>query len=143
MGRILSSVVGLASSLPLARWIGWSSGVSASGSAHRGRRDAPSRGAGEIKGTILGFPSDFIGAHSFPYFVSFLSRLWSLPCSSRSSFSGGWFSSPFRPPAVEEEWPLPGRASAVLRMDLKGRNPSWERWGQKAPQGSQSWGGGK
>jgi hypothetical protein len=79
----------------------------------------------------LGFPSYFIGAHSFPHFASFLSRLWSLPCSSRFSFSGGWFSSPFRPPVVEEEWPLPGRASAVLQMDPKGRNPSWERWGQK------------
>jgi hypothetical protein len=42
---------------------------------------------------------------------------------------------------VEEEWPLPGRAFAVSRMDPKGRNPSWDRWGQKEVlQGSQTWG---
>jgi hypothetical protein len=118
-----------------ASWIDWSSGGFASGSAHSGCLDAPSRGSGEIKGTRLGFPLDFIGAHSFPHFASFLSRLWSLPFSLRSSFSGGWFSSLFRPPVVEEEWPLPGRASAVLQMDPKGRNPSWERWGKRMPPG--------
>jgi hypothetical protein len=75
-------------------------------------------------GKDLGFLPDFIGAHSFPHLASFLSRLWSLSCSSRSSFSGGWFSSPFLLPVVDEEWPLPGRSSAALRMDPKNRNPS-------------------
>jgi hypothetical protein len=123
------------------RWICWSSGVSALDSTHSGVRVASSRGDAVINGKELGFPSDFIGAHSFLHFVSFLSRLWSLPCSSRSSFRGGWISSPFRPPAVEEEWPLLGRDSATPQMDPKNRNPSWDRWGPKdAPQGSHSWG---
>jgi hypothetical protein len=92
-------------------------------------------------GKRLGFPPDFVGSHSFPHFVSHLSRLWSLPCSSRSSFCSGWFSSPFRPPAIAEEWPLPGLSAAPLPMDPKNRNPNWDRWGPKeAPQGSQSWG---
>jgi hypothetical protein len=114
-----------------ASWIGWSSGVSASSSAHSSCLDAPPRGSGDIKGTSLEFSLDFIGAHSFPHFASFLSHLWSLPFSTCSSFCGGWVSSPVRPPMVEEEWPLSGHASVVLWMDPKGRNPSWDRWGQK------------
>jgi hypothetical protein len=88
-------------------------------------------------GTHLGFPSDYVGSHSFPHLASCLSRLWSLPCSSRASFCGGWFSSPFRPPVAAKEWPLPGRSVAPVQMDPKNRNPNWDRWG---PQGSQSWG---
>lgn len=104
-------------------------------------RKASARGVGFSSGKEVGFPSDFIGAHSFPHFASFLSRLWSLSCSSRSSFSGGWFSSPFRPPVVDEEWPLMGCSSASRQMDPKIRNPNRDRWGPKdAPQGSQSWG---
>jgi hypothetical protein len=92
-------------------------------------------------GTRLGFPVDFIGSHSFPHLASRLSRLWSLPSSSRGSFCGGWFSSPFRPPALGEEWPLPGRSGVSAPMDSKSQNPNWDRWGPKeGPQGSQSWG---
>jgi hypothetical protein len=82
-----------------------------------------------------------LGSHSFPHLASRLSRLWSLPCSSRDSFCGGWISSPFRPPALAKDWPLPGRLGDSGRMDPKNRNPNWDRWGPKdAPQGSQSWG---
>jgi hypothetical protein len=89
----------------------------------------------------LGFASDFLGSHCFPHLASRLSRLWSLPCSSHDSFCGGWISSPFRPPALDEEWPLPGCLGDSDRMDPKNRNPNWDRWGPKdAPQGSQSWG---
>jgi hypothetical protein len=120
--------------------IGRSSEESASLGPER-RVDASACGGGLSSGKRLGFPPDFVGSHSFPHFASRLSRLWSLPCSSRSSFCGGWFSSPFRPPAIVEEWPLPGLSAAPLRMDPKNRNPNWDRWGPKeAPQGSQSWG---
>jgi hypothetical protein len=92
-------------------------------------------------GSQVGFPLDFLGSHSFPHLASRLSRLWSLPCSSRESFCGGWFSSPFRPLSLGEEWPLPGRSGESALMDSKNRNPNWDRWGPKeAPQGSQSWG---
>jgi hypothetical protein len=84
---------------------------------------------------------DFLGSHSFPHLASRLSRLWSLPSSSRGSFYGGWISSPLRSPALGEEWPLPSRSSVPDQMDPKNRNPNWDRWGPKeAPQGSQSWG---
>jgi hypothetical protein len=90
--------------------------------------------------TALGFPSDFVESYSFPYLASSLSRLWSLPSSVRSSFHGGWFESPIRPPVVEEEWPPLPRLASVLKMDPKGQNPNWDWWGQKeVPQGSQSW----
>jgi hypothetical protein len=122
-------------------WIGWSSEVASSDSAQCDVRVVSARGGGFSSGKELGFPPDFVGSHSFPHFASFLSRLWSLPSSSRSSFSGGWYSSLFRPPVVDEEWTLPGRSSASCQMDPKNRNPNWDRWGQKdAPQGSQSWG---
>jgi hypothetical protein len=92
-------------------------------------------------GTRLGFPVDFLGSHSFPHLASRLSRLWSLPSSSRESFCGGWISSPLRPPSLGEEWPLPGRSGVSAPMDSKNRNPNWDRWGPKeVPQGSQSWG---
>jgi hypothetical protein len=92
-------------------------------------------------GSQVGFPIDFLGSHSFPHLASRLSRLWSLPSSSRESFCGGWISSPFRPPSLGEEWPLPGRSGVSAPMDSKNRNPNWDRWGPKeAPQGSQSWG---
>jgi hypothetical protein len=104
-------------------------------------RDESASGGEASSGKSLGFPPNFVGSHSFPHFASCLSRLWSLPCSSRSSFCGGWFSSPFRPPEIFEEWPLPGRSAASHRIDPKNRNPNWDRWGPKeAPQGAQSWG---
>jgi hypothetical protein len=94
-----------------------------------------------LSGTQLGFSVDFLGSHSFPHLASRLSRLWSLPSSSRESFCGGWISSPLRSPALGEEWPLPGRSSVSAPMDPKNRNPNWDRWGPKeVPQGSQSWG---
>jgi hypothetical protein len=94
-----------------------------------------------LSGTRLGFPVDFLGSHSFPHLASRLSRLWSLPSSSRGSFCGGWISSPLRPPALGEEWPLSGRSGVSAPMDPKNRNPNWDRWGPKeVPQGSQSWG---
>jgi hypothetical protein len=126
---------------PRSNWIGWSSGVVSHGSAHSDRRGLPSLGSVEKQGTTLGFPSDHIGAHSFPHFASFLSHLWSLPSTVHSNFRGGCFASPIRPLVAEEERPLPGRAAAVPRMDPKGRNPSWGHWGQKdVPQGSHTWG---
>jgi hypothetical protein len=110
-------------------------------------RDPESQGVGAAcdgrypAGTRLGFSADFLGSHSFPHLASRLSRLWSLPCSSRDSFYGGWISSPFCPPVLAEEWPLPGRSVDPVQMDPKNRNPNWDRWGPKdAPQGSQSWG---
>jgi hypothetical protein len=96
---------------------------------------------GEVRSScsVLGFPSDFVGSHSFLHLASSLSWLWSLPSSFRSSFRGGWFESPICPPHVEEEWSVLSRG-VVTKMDPKGRNPNWDRWNQKdAPQGSQSW----
>jgi hypothetical protein len=98
--------------------------VATSGLAHCRDREASRLGEGITTSKDVGFPPDFIGAHSFPHLASFLSRLWSLLCSSHSNFSGGWFSSPFRPHVVDEEWPLSGRSSATLRMDPKNRNPN-------------------
>jgi hypothetical protein len=98
------------------------------------------RGAVRSSCSVLGFPSDFVGSHSFPHLASSLSRLWSLPSSFRSSFRGGWFESPIRPPLVDEEWPALSRKASVMKMDPKGQNPNWDQWNQKdAPQGSQSW----
>jgi hypothetical protein len=96
----------------------------------------------------LGFAPDFVGSDSFPHCASFLSRLWSLPVSSRSDFHGGWCVTSFRPPVPEEEWPRLGSGFArdiknLGLMDSKNKNipnPSWDRWGQKdSGQGSQSW----
>jgi hypothetical protein len=98
------------------------------------------RGAIRSSCTELGFPLDFVGSYSFPHLASSLSRLWSLPSSFRSSLHGGWFESPIRPPLVEEEWSPLTREVSASKMDPKGQNPNWDRWGQKdAPQGSQSW----
>jgi hypothetical protein len=110
-----------------------------SSAAQNASRPSP-HGAVSPSSTALGFPSDFVGSYSFPHLASSLSRIWSLPSSVRSSFHGGWFESPIRPPLVEEEWPPLPRLASVLKMDPKGRNPNWDRWGKKeAPQGSQSW----
>jgi hypothetical protein len=118
-----------------------SSGRSPSNEAQCDAQVESASGGGFSPGERLGFSPDFVGSHSFPHFASRLSRLWSLPFSTRSSFIGGWFSSLFHPPEVDEEWSLPGRSSASRRMDPKNCNPNWDRWGPKdAPQGSQSWG---
>jgi hypothetical protein len=96
----------------------------------------------EVKSSysVLGFPSYFVGSHSFTHLASSLSRIWSLSSSFRASFRGGWFKSPICPPLVDEEWPALSRAVSVSKMDPKGRNPNWDRWNQKEnPQGSQSW----
>jgi hypothetical protein len=109
-----------------------------SGAAQNASRPSP-HGA-VSPSTALGFPSDFVGSYFFPHLASSLSRLWSLPSSVSSSFHGGWFESPIRPPLVEVEWPPLPRLASLLKMDPKGRNPNWDRWGKKeAPQGSQSW----
>jgi hypothetical protein len=93
------------------------------------------------------FPPDFVGSHSFPHCAAFLSRLWSLPVSSRSGFHGGWCVNSLRLPVIEEEWPQLGsggvRSSTMSDgMDPKNKNiqnPQWDRWGQKGnAQGSQS-----
>jgi hypothetical protein len=92
-------------------WIGWSPGVSPlSARSHFSVRESspPLSPPTENPSSRLGFPLDFIGSHSFPHCVAFLSHLWSLPVSARSSFSGGWYVSSFRPPVVEEEWPCLG-----------------------------------
>jgi hypothetical protein len=112
-----------AASLALPRTVR-SSGRSPSVVAQGVTRDESARGGGSSSGKSLGFSPNFVGSHSFPHFASRLSCLWSLPFSSRSSFSGGWFSSPFRPPEVVEEWPLPGRSAAPHQMDPKNRNPN-------------------
>jgi hypothetical protein len=62
------------------------SGVSPSVTAQGVVYDESAHGGGLSSGKRLGFPPDFVGSHSFPHFTSRLSRLWSLPCSSRSSF---------------------------------------------------------
>lgn len=131
-----------------APWVGWIPGVEplhslASSSAQAHPLDAYSSLSAEDRHKReLGFPSDLIGSHSFPHFVVFLSRLWSLPASSRSSYRGGWYSSSLHPPMVDEEWSRLGRCSMSSLMDQKNRNPNWDRWGQKdLAQGSQSWGG--
>lgn len=91
-------------------WEGWRPGVSlihhstllpaqVHESSHPSRLCAP-----EDPKTRLGFPSDFVGLHSFPHCAAFLSRLWSLPVSYRSGFHGGWRVTSLRPPVVEEEW---------------------------------------
>jgi hypothetical protein len=121
--------------------VSWASGSpreNLPGAAQKASLLSP-HGAVSSSSTTLGFPPDFVGSYSFLHLASLLSRLWSLPSSVRSSFHGGWFESPIRPPLVEEEWPPLPRSVSVLNMDPKGRNPNWGRWGQKdAPQGSQS-----
>jgi hypothetical protein len=113
LGRILQCsarddvpVLGLRSA-----WVGWSPRVTplpvqphipSPGSP------SPSLSAPENPTTRLGFPLNFIRSHSFPHCVAFLSHLWSLPVSSRSSFSGGWCVSDLRPLVIEEEWPRLG-----------------------------------
>jgi hypothetical protein len=120
-------------------WASGSPGKHFPGAAQKTSLLSP-RGAVSSSSTELGFPPDFIGSYSFPHLASSLSRLWSLLSSVRSSFHGSWFESTIRPPLVEEEWPPLPRSVSALKMDPKGRNPNWDRWGQKdAPQGSQSW----
>jgi hypothetical protein len=74
-------------------------------------------------------------------FASFSPLVASEFVARKFLWGGGWISSPFRPPSLGEEWPLPGRSSVSAPMDSKNRNPNWDRWGPKeVPQGSQSWG---
>jgi hypothetical protein len=132
-------------------WIGWSPGVSPvssrllphSGESLRSLSSPPAKPS-----SSLGFPLDFVGAYSFPHYAAFLSHLWSLPSSVRSSFGGGWCVSSFRPPVVEEEWPRLGSGvlrspSKIAAMDPKGKNPQnsqWDRWGPtEKPQGTHPW----
>jgi hypothetical protein len=135
-------------------WEGWRPGVSPihhstllQAQAHESSHP-PWLYAPEDPKTRLGFPSDFVGSYSFPYCVAFLSRLWSLPVSSRSGFHGGWRVTSLRPPMVEEEWPRLGSGGfwgspSTSVMDPKNKipqNPQWDCWGQREnPQGSQSW----
>jgi hypothetical protein len=86
-------------------WIGWSPGVSPL-STHllfpTRESSPPLSSPPENPSSRLGFPLDFVGSYSFPHCATFLSHLWSLPVSVRSSFGGGWCVSSFRPPVVEE-----------------------------------------
>jgi hypothetical protein len=141
--RVACLVPGLRSS-----WVGWSPGVTplpAQAHIPMSGSPSPSSSAPENPTARLGFPLDFVGSHSFPHYAAFLSRLWSLPVSSRSSFSGGWCVSSLRPLVVEEEWLQLGSGgfrgpSKDSTMDPKNKNPQWDRWGPKEnPQGSQSW----
>jgi hypothetical protein len=120
----------------------WGKRISGRKTLWRGPEDFASLASrcGEVFLYRVRVSSGFRCSYSFSHLSSSLSRLWSLPSSVRSSFHGGWFESPIRPPLVEEEWlPLP-RSISASKMDPKGRNPYWDRWGQKdAPQGSQSW----
>jgi hypothetical protein len=132
-------------------WSRWSQGVTplVPTLAHSSRVLPPvATPDSAVSKSRLGFSLDFVGSHSFPHCAAFLSRLWSLHVSSRSSFHGGWCVTSLRPPVSEEEWPRLG--SGVVRssknlggMDPKNKNipnPSWDRWGQKdSAQGSQSW----
>jgi hypothetical protein len=132
-------------------WIGWNQGVTPLPSRllPLTRESSRSLSSPPVNPSpSLGFPPDFVGAYSFPHCAAFLSHLWSLPSSVRSSFGGGWCVSPFRPPVVEEEWPLLGSGgfrspSKISTMDPKGKNPQnsqWDRWGpMEKPQGSHSW----
>jgi hypothetical protein len=133
-------------------WEGWCQGVAslAPAQAHVSRLQLPAEipCSPAVAKTRLGFPPDFVGAHSFPHCAAFLSRLWSLPVSSRSGFHGGWCITSLRPPMAEEEWPRLGSGgvrsfSMSGGMDPKNKNipnPPWDRWGQKdTAQGSQSW----
>jgi hypothetical protein len=134
-----------------ASWTGWSQGITplVSTLAHSSWVLPPvASPVSAVPNARLGFPPDFVGSHSFPRCAAFLSRLWSLPVSTRSGFHGGWCVTSLRPPVSEEEWPRLGsgavRSSKNLGgMDLKNKNipnPSWDRWGQKdSAQGSQSW----
>jgi hypothetical protein len=84
----------------------------------------------------LGFPLDHVGSHSFPHCTAFLSRLWSLPVSSHSSFNGGWCVTSLRPSVVEEEWSRLGTgdfrgSSPPSMMDPKSKNPQSDRWDQR------------
>lgn len=133
-------------------WEGWRPGVlplSPAQAHDTSHRPAPtSNRALEIPKPKLGFPSDFIGSHSFPHSAAFLSRLWSLPVSTRSGFNGGWCITSLRPPMVEEEWPRlgsggfrsPARIAVMEPKNKNPQNPQWDRKGPKEnPQGSQSW----
>jgi hypothetical protein len=127
---------------PQLTWIGWSPGVSPLPvRSHIPMRESspPSSSPPENPTSRLGFPLDFIGSHSFPHCAAFLSHLWSLPVSSRSSFSGGWCVSSFRSPVVEEEWPRlgsggfrsPSKDSAMDPKSKNPQNPQLDRWGPK------------
>lgn len=133
-------------------WEGWSQGVAslAPAQAQLSRLQLPvvTPSSPAVAKTRLGFPPDFVGSHSFPHCAAFLSRLWSLPVSSRSGFHGGWCVTSLRPPVAEVEWPRLGSGgvrsfSMSGGMDPKNKNipnPPWDRWGQKdTTQGSQSW----
>jgi hypothetical protein len=132
-------------------WVGWSPGVTpllAQTHIPTPGSPSPSSSAPENPTARLGFPLDFIGSHSFPHCAAFLSHLWSLPVSSRSSFSGGWCVSSLRPPVIEEEWSRlgsggfqgPSKDSVMDPKNKNPQNPQWDRWGPKEnPQGSQSW----
>jgi hypothetical protein len=85
--RVACLVPGLRSS-----WVGWSPGVTLlPAQAHIPMSGPPSPSSFAPKNPTarLGFPLDFVGSHSFPHCAAFLSRIWSLLVSSRSSFSGG------------------------------------------------------
>jgi hypothetical protein len=132
---------------PRLTWSGWSPGVSPLPvRSHISMHESspPSSTPPENPTSRLGFPLDFIGSHSFPHCAAFLSHLWSLPVSARSSFSGGWCVSSFRPLVVEEEWPRlgsggfrsPSKDSAMDPKSKNPQNPQWDRWGPKEnPQG--------
>jgi hypothetical protein len=111
-------------------WVGWSPGVTPPPAQAHIPTTGPSSAstsALENPTSRLGFPLDFVGSHSFPHCAAFLSRLWSLPVSSRSSFNRGWCVSSLRPPVVEEEWPRLGSGgsrgpSKDSAMDPKNKN---------------------
>jgi hypothetical protein len=97
-------------------WTKWSQGVTplVPTLAHSSRVLPPvATPDSAVSKSRLGFSPDFVGSHSFPHCAAFLSRLWSLPVSSRSGFHGGWCVTSLRPLVSEEEWPRLG--SGVVR----------------------------
>jgi hypothetical protein len=93
----------------------------------------------------LGFPNDLIGGRPLPHLAAFLSSLWRLPSSVKTSFCGGWKSVPIRPLPPSDPWPRVGIGSQIPKdstaMDPKGKNTKWDRQIPKPQrQNSPPWG---
>jgi hypothetical protein len=134
-------------------WRGWTSGVVTPIRKQRG----VSEGCGPVRASIhlrspgipspslhssslpravvqsgkLGFPNDLIGGRPLPHLAAFLSSLWRLPSTVKSSLCGGWISVPIRPPPSPDPWPRVGIAIQIPKdsteMDPKGKNTKWDR----------------
>jgi hypothetical protein len=150
------------------RWRGWTSGVSTPNMKKRGETNgfgpicavkplysagisspspphSPLLSSAVTRRGKLGFPNDLIGGRPLPHLAAFLSSLWRLPSSVKSSFCGGWKSVPIRPLPPSDLWPRVGIGFQIpknsIAMDPKGKNTKWDRQIPKPQrQNSPPWG---